>query len=403
MGVSLPLFKHANTPPVFQHVSLHRVIYKPQAPTPQNKMNKGFAVVNGTGRSGRASGSYAKCNNMSNKMKHKGLGKVITHPQEPRESASSTVSTSYVTPHSHQRRWSVDLCRCDTSHVIIVRKNKKEPKPPQRGVSLLRPHTASPSSFKRYSCPPIGIFHSPSQSSSSSSSTTSSCSSPPPVRTSVITGHDPLGWKLHPKSSSTSPRARTNRLSLQIPLPVIFPDPKSCPAANSPLDNTPNSDPSHKTKPPLRPKPFRRHHSDSSAFLRSLATPVATRVTLEELCAVHLRPVAHSDESDDVFSDGNVGQENATTQPHKIPPPVPAKTSMARQIAQLIAHSRQRSKPAPIKTKEDIYTRVRQSHQTVKQNRLHTTETGKSYKSPSKKKQGFGIKHFRQIKTKPHY
>lgn len=378
LGVSLPLFKRPfNTPPVFQHVSLHRVIYVHQAAsTPSvrpTKMKKGFAVLSGTDVSGRAGGSYAKCTSVSDKMNRERVGKVTAQPQQPRERASSKVSAS------HQRRWSVDLCRCDTSHVIIVRKNKKEPQPPQRHVSLPGPHTASPS-VKRYSCPPMGIFHSPSQSassSSSSSSTTSSCSSPPPpVRTSVITGHDPLGWKLHPKSNSTSPRARTNRLSLQIPLPVTFPDPRPCPAPNSPSDQNSYPESSHKTKPPLRPKPFRRRHSESSASLKSLTTPLAIRVTLEELRDVHLRPVAPSDESDDVFSDGNAGR------PNKIGPPVPAKTSRARQLAQLIAHSRQRSKPVPTKAREENPSRVRKSHQTVDQNKRHTPRPGKSYKSP---------------------
>ncbi|XP_026207726.1 mucin-5AC-like isoform X2 [Anabas testudineus] len=343
-------------------------------------MNKGFAVVIGTVSPGRVDGSQMS-KNMANKMNHKGLGKVLTCTQKPRERSLSTVTTSVVAPRTHQRRWSADICKCEVSNVIIVRKNRTEPQPPQRGVSLLRTHSVSPSSFKRYSCPPIGIFPSPSRSSSCSSSscsssTTPSCSSPPPVQTSVITGPDPLGWKLHPKSSSTSLRTRTNRLSLQIPLPVILPDPKSNPTPITPSDNTSDPDPSHKTKPPVRPKPSRRRHSDSSAFLRSLATPVVPVVTLEELCAVHLHSVTRSNESDDVFSHGNQGQRKATSQSHKIPPPVPKKTSMARQIAQLIAHSRQLFKPIPIKAKETTYTRAIKPHQAADLNRLHATKTG---------------------------
>ncbi|XP_045925212.1 putative protein TPRXL [Micropterus dolomieu] len=287
-----------------------------------------------------------------------GPGHATANRQGPTERSSSRVSTSSVAPRSHQRRWSADFHKCGTSPVIIVKKNKKEPQPPQRGVSLLRLHPTSHSSVKRYSCPPIGVFGSPGHpSSSSSSSSTSSCSSPPPVQTSVITGHDPLGWKLRPKSSSMSPQARINRLSLQISLPVIFPDPKSGSASNSQSDNTPNPDPSPKTKPPLRPKPPRRHHSDSSAFLRPLATPLPA-VTLDELRGVHLRQVSLSDESDDVFSGGNEEEVKVTTEPCKTPPPVPEKTSMARQIAQLIAHSRKHCRPVITKAKENIYTSV---------------------------------------------
>ncbi|XP_044034424.1 uncharacterized protein LOC122867548 isoform X2 [Siniperca chuatsi] len=343
----------------------------------------------------RANDSYAKCGQMNKKgsnanhvslvaqngdcKNRQGPGYVTTHSQEPRERSVSTVSISNVAPRSHQRRWSADFCKCGTPTVITVKKNKKEPQPPQRGVSLLRLHTASHSSAKRYSCPPIGVFGSPTKSSSSSSST-SSCSSPPPVQTSVITGHDPLGWKLRPKSHSTSPRARTNRLSLQIPLPVIFPDPKSGPAPNSQSDNTPNPDPSPKTKPPLKPKPSRRHHSESSAFLRSLASTLPV-VKLEELCTVKLRPVTLSDESDDVFSEGNEEEVKVTTRPRKIPPPVPEKTAMARQIAQLFAHSRQHRRPITAKANEEnIYPSVikpkpKHSHQTEDHSSLHARKT----------------------------
>lgn len=297
-----------------------------------------------------------------------GPGDVPAHSQEPRERPFSTVSASSVAPRSHQRRWSADFCKCGTSPVILVSKNKKEPRPPQRGVSLIQPNTTSHPSVKRYSCPPIGICPSPSHPySSSSSSSTSSCSSPPPVQTSVITGPDPLGWKLRPKSSSTSRRA--NRLSLQIPLPVIFPDPKTSPAPSSQLDNALNPDPSPKTKPPCRPKLSRRHHSDSTAFLRSLVTPLPV-VTLDELHAVRLHAVTLSDESDDVFSGGSEQKVRATPRPHKIAPPVPEKTSMARQKAQLIAHSHQRCK-----TNEEnicvIKPKPKHLHQTEDHSSLH--------------------------------
>ncbi|XP_071318535.1 NHS-like protein 2 isoform X2 [Trachinotus anak] len=360
-------------------------------------MTKDSTAINGTASPALVNGAYAKCGQMSkkvsnvNNVSHRAQngdcksrqrpGQVRPHSQERREPNLFTASTSSVTPTSHQRRWSADFSKCGPTSVIVVKKNKKEPQPPQRGVSLLRPHSASDSSFKRYSCPPMGIFSSPSQSSSSSSSACSSCSSPPPVQTSVITGHDPLGWKLQPKSSFMSPRARTKRLSLQIPLPIIFPDP-SGPAPTSKSDDPPNQDPSSKTKPPLRPKPSRRHHSDSSAFRRSLPNPLPV-VTLEDLCAVHLRSVTHSYESDDVFNEGNEEEVKVTTKPRKIPPPVPEKTSMARQIAQLITLSWQRYTPVPTKTtEENIYTcvmkpRPKHSHQTVDQSSLCATKTGK--------------------------
>lgn len=333
-----------------------------------------------------ASGSHAQCDQMSKKLSNskkvslraknkdcrnrQGPGDVPAHSQEPRERPFSTVSASSVAPSSHQRRWSADFCKCGTSPVILVRKNKKEPQPPQRGISLIQPNTTPHPSFKRYSCPPIEICHSPSHPySSSSSSSTSSCSSPPPVQTSVITGPDPLGWKLRPKSSSTSRRA--DRLSLQIPLPVIFPGPKTSPAPSSQLDNALNPDPSPTKKNPLRPKPSRRHHSDSTAFLRSLATPLPV-VTLDELHAVRLNAVTLSDESDNVFSGGSEEKVRVTPRPHKIPPPVPEKTSMARQKAQLIAHSHQSCKT----NEESIYTcgikpKPEHLHQTEDHSSLH--------------------------------
>ncbi|XP_074476086.1 uncharacterized protein LOC141758493 isoform X1 [Sebastes fasciatus] len=354
-----------------------------------SKMKKCSAAVNGTASPASANGSYlyAKCGQLSKKMSEanhvslgaqnrdcknrRGPGRVTTHSQEP------SVSTSNVTPRSHQRRWSADFCKCGTSPIITVKKNKKEPPPPQREVSLLRPHAAAHSPSKRYSCPPIGVFNSPTHSSSSSSSSTSSCSSPPPVPTSVITGPDPLGWKLRPKSSSASRRARANRLSLQIPIPVILPGPKSSPAANS-QSATANPDPSPKTKPPLISKPPCRRHSDSSAYLRTLTAPLPV-VTLEELCAVHLHPLTLLDESDDVFSGGDEEEVNVTARPRKIPPPVPEKTTAARQIAQLLAHSHQHCGPGTADG-EIIYSRVikpkpKHSQQSEDHNRLNARIT----------------------------
>ncbi|XP_040032362.2 uncharacterized protein LOC120819229 [Gasterosteus aculeatus] len=301
----------------------------------------------------------------------RGPAHVAARGQEAREK-SSAVPASSAPPCSPQRRWSADFCRCGASAIITVKKDKKEPQPPHRGVSLLRPRAASHHASKRYSCPPIGVFGSPS-SSSSSSSTTSSCSSPPPVQTSVITGSDPLGWKLRPKSGSTPLRSRTNRLSLQIPLPVAVPA-ISCRAVDAG-----HPDPSGENKPPLRPKPPRRRHSDSSAFLGSLEGPLPL-VTLEELRDVRLRQLALLDESDDVFGRETEGAAGPTARPRSVPPPVPKKTAMARQIAQLMSHSHRRRGPLLAK-EEDIYSSVvkpkgQHSHQTEDHSGVNAKITG---------------------------
>ncbi|KAM6899128.1 uncharacterized protein PEZ65_021007 isoform 1-T1 [Lycodopsis pacificus] len=343
-------------------------------------MNKRPVAVNDGASPACANGSSAPCGQLSEEVSEAdhvslsaqnrdcknrpGPGHVPTRSQEPRERSSSTVSVANATPRAHQRRWSHDFGKCGTSPVITVKKHKKEPQPPQRGVSVLRPHAAPHHSLKRYSCPPFAVFGS---SSSSSSSSTSSCSSPPPVQTSVITGHDPLGWKMRPKSSSTSPRARTNRLSLQIPLPVVLPEPGPSPAINSRSVDAANPDPPRENQPPLGPKPPRRRHSDSSAFLRSLATPLPV-VTLEELRDMHLRPLTLLDESDDVFGGGDEEGAGVTARPRKIPPPVAEKTSMARQIAKLMTQSHQRRGPSAA-NEEIIYSsatkpKAKHSHQT---------------------------------------
>ncbi|KAF3853227.1 hypothetical protein F7725_013915 [Dissostichus mawsoni] len=243
-------------------------------------------------------------------------------------------------PRSHQRRYSADFCRSSHSPVITVKKNLKEPDRPQCVVSLLTPQSVPRNPSKRYSCPPFAVFStktrpfaSSSSSSSPPSSNSSSCSSPPPaVQTSVITGHDPLGWKLRPKSSSSSPRA--NRLSLQIPLPT-----------SSATKTNPET--------PLR---FLRLPQKSHPF-----------VTLEELRDVHLAPVLARHESDDVFSDGGEEEEEEEVKATgKEPPPVPEKTVMARQIAQLMARSHQR--------KEIIYSRV---IKTKRENSHETEDTSR--------------------------
>ncbi|MEQ2263915.1 hypothetical protein XENORESO_015273 [Xenotaenia resolanae] len=259
-----------------------------------------------------------------------GLRQQTTCNQVPREGSNSTVLTSSVTSHSHRRQWSVDFCKYQAPPVIMVRKNKKEPEPPQRATSLQQLQRSSHSSLKRYSCPPIGIFMS--TSSSSSSTPTSPCCSPTSVPTSVIIGPDPLGWKMQPISRSRSSQARAKRLSLQIPLPAV------------PTSSSLKPEPSSQTKPALRPKPFRRHHSESSAFLNSLEKTLPV-VTLEHLHAVHLQPVSLSDGSDNVFDESTQGQESVCASPPKIPPPVPEKTAMTRRKAYLIACSQQCCKP----------------------------------------------------------
>ncbi|KAM7371172.1 hypothetical protein PAMP_010663 [Pampus punctatissimus] len=355
----------------------------------QSMMNKGSSATNGTACA--ASGIHDMSSQTSKKVsnanrvnhtrqkndfnKRQGQGHVAILGQALKECSLSVTSASSLTPRSHQRRWSADLCRCGTSPVIIVKKSLKEPQPPQRGVSLLRPDATSRSSTKRYSCPPIGIFRSPTHSSSSSSST-SSCSSPPPIKTSVITGPDPLGWKLHPKTSSASPKARANRLSLQIPLPITFPDFKSSPAPN--LSPASQPDPTSKIKPTLRPELIRRHHSESSAFLRSLVSPPPV-VTMEELCGVQLRPVTNLDESDDVFSEEKQKDKKVITRPRKTPPPVAEKTEMARRIAQLIAHPHRHLVTVKTNQMEHIYASVmkpkpKHSHQIEDHRSLHATK-----------------------------
>lgn len=372
MGVSCSSFQKLHPSHHCQHFLCFFFI--PLIRTSSGEMKKGSTALNGTARPTLISACYANSGQMNTKgsnvnhVSHRAQngdcsgrqrpGQVRRRSQEPRVRPSS-ICTSPVTPTSHQRRWSADFSMYEATSVIIVTKNKKEPRPPQRGVSLLRPRAAAAaadSSFKRYSCPPIGIFGSLSPSSSSSSSSfsssSSSCSSPPPVKTSVITGHDPLGWKLQPKSSSKSPRDRTKRLSLQIPLPVVFPDPESSPAP------TPNPPPASKPKPPLKPQ--RRRHSDSSALVKSLPASLPV-VTLEDLRAVHLRKVSsNSYDCDDVFSEEDEEGVEATASGCRTPPPVPEKSAMARQIAQLIALSWKRCASVITKTKEDhIYTPVK--------------------------------------------
>lgn len=199
----------------------------------------------------------------------------------------------------HQRRWSEDFNNTMSSAVITVRKSKKEPKPPQRSTSLQRPHIKAYCSSKRYSCPALGILSPP-----------NSSSPPPAVQTSSITGPDPSGWKIRPKSGNTS--SQSARLSLQIPISEKI---QSCQSSNQ-------------TKHSKLP---RRRYSDSWAFLRCLGAPL--HVTSEELSAVNLHHINNLSDTDDVFCE----------KPTKEAPPVPVKTEMARQIAQLIAFSQELS------------------------------------------------------------
>ncbi|XP_071390008.1 WAS/WASL-interacting protein family member 3-like isoform X2 [Centroberyx affinis] len=332
---------------------------------------------------------YANCSQM---RKTRGAGRV-----------TSTVSASDRTtpPHHHsggaQWRWSADFCGGGaSSSVIAVNKSETKPRPPQRGESVLRQPAPSHAASKRHSCPPTGLsipLSRPS-STSSSTSTSSSSSSPPSIPTSVITGPSPLGWRMRPKSSNSSPRARTARLSLQIPLSVSIPDLKSNPAPKpdpaSLPDPTSLPAPTPKTDPTSapRPKPSRRRHSDSSAFLRSLAAPLPV-VTLQELSAVQLRPVS-PDEPGDVFTEGNEEEkqeeEKAALQSRKIPPPVAAKPAMPTWLIDLIAESLrhpalpQSPGPAEANQGEAIYTSLRKtkpqySQQPADHSTQHATKT----------------------------
>lgn len=101
-------------------------------------------------------------------------------------------------------------------------------------------------------------------------------------------------------------------------------------------------------------------------------------VTLDELCAVRLNPVALTDESDDVFNEGSEQKARAAPRRQKIPPPVAEKTPLARQKAKLMAHSNQSRQTA----EENIYACVikpkpKRLHQTEDQVSLHEKMTGK--------------------------
>lgn len=95
---------------------------------------------------------------------------------------------------------------------------------------------------------------------------------------------------------------------------------------------------------------------------------------------MRLRPAGLLDESDDVFGGGDEEEEvKVNTRPRKIGPPVPEKTAMARQIAQLMAHSHRRCRPVPANG-EIIYTRVikpKPTHQTEEHSALNARTTGK--------------------------
>lgn len=303
-------------------------------------------------------------NNLNHRVKNRDNGvpkqpePAVKHNQEHRERHMLAVSTNRVQPRGHQRCRSADFSQLRTSSLILVKKNKKEPQLPERGASLRLPPTTSFSSFKRYSCPPLDISSMPceSLSSSSRSSSSSNClcySSPPPLPTTVITGHDPEGWKLRLKPTSTSYRAHTRRLSLQIPLPVVPSEPTPISTSTSKPDHHLREEAEGKTKPPLKPKPVHRHYSDS-AVVRPLPA-----LTLAELRAVCLRPVTHSQESDSVFSEPPVEDMKKKTLQRKIPPPVPEKTLMARQIARLMALAhRCRTIISDMTEGENIYSTV---------------------------------------------
>ncbi|XP_034050292.1 uncharacterized protein LOC117531330 [Thalassophryne amazonica] len=248
---------------------------------------------------------------------------------------------------------------------------KMEPEAPLRHMPSHQ-HIISP--VKRHSCPSNGFP------SSQPPSISSPCCSPPSVRTAAIIGPDPLGWKMRPKSSSASRRDQSARLSLQLPLPVSIPALKPSPAPTSSPSHQP--DPIPKNVPTPRPKAQRRHHSDSKAFLRSLATALPV-VTLDDLCAVKLRSLPHSDlGSDGVFSeedeDKNHEEEELGTRGHKIPPPpaVAEKTPTARRLALLIAQSRQ-----PVNQEQTISSVTNLTH----------SQRDEEHRSPRATENGFNL------------
>lgn len=231
------------------------------------------------------------------------------------------------------------VCYC--RNAVFTRNNRRVPPPPQQVAFFQR---KNPCPYKRHSCPSFG----PSTHQSSSSS--------PPVQTSLITGPDPLGWKLR-----GSPQRRSNRLSLQIAVPAV------------PAPDTPTEDPSPKTTPRLRTNPPPRRHSESSAFPRPPMTPQALK-------DVHLCPAILSDDPDAVFEEVFQDREKV-----KVPPKVPEKTAMARQIAQLIALSRRRcgSVPRPAMRAEKNANRVKgsSSHFQASLSRMLATQLGKNLKT----------------------
>lgn len=270
----------------------------------------------------------------------------------------SPMERSRVSPCSPQPRRSAGFLKGGASPIITVRKRKKQPKPPQRSTSLTQPASTPHHIVKRYSCPPIGICRFTRRlCSSSSSSSGSSCSSSPPIPTFVITGPDPLGWKMRPKSRSR----RVSRLSLQIPLPVIAPAAKS--------QNTQNS------KPPIPPKASHRRHSDSSAFLTSLAIQNPAEI-LEELRALQLRPATLPHEADNVFREAKGDSEaNVSKRSCKIPPPVPIKTMMAKQKAKMIGLSQRRTNSKEQQIYGHIIKRKQLGQTELRDNEIHSGKT----------------------------
>lgn len=261
-----------------------------------------------------------------------------------------------VSPCSPEPRWSAGFLKDGASPIITVRKSKKQPKPPQRSTSLTQPASTPHHIIKRYSHP-IGICRFTRRlCSSSSSSSGSSCSSPPPIPTFVITGPDPLGWKMRPKSRSR----RACRLSLQIPLPVIAPAAKSQITQNS--------------KPPIPPKAFHRCHSDSSALVTSLAIQNPAEI-LEELRALQLRPATLPCEAD-VFREAKGDSEaNVSKRSCKIPPPVPIKTMMAKQKAKMIGLSQRGTKSKEQQIYGHIIKRKQLGQTELRDNEIHSGKT----------------------------
>ncbi|KAJ0060269.1 hypothetical protein NL108_007773 [Boleophthalmus pectinirostris] len=222
---------------------------------------------------------------------------------------------------SHDHQWSTDFVQPSTSAVITVKKNKSQPEPPKRSISLPRPQTAIRSTSKCYSCP---VFEITPQIVPPFPIITARPSAPL-IQTSTITGPDPLGWKIRRKPGNESSQPRAGRLSLQIPLSDMYRE----------REYQGRSNPNFLEYEGGKTSRHLRHNSDSLAFLRSSGT--ALPVTKEDLGTVELRPTNSTSFSVAAFGENVEKSEQMTKQP----PPVPVKTEVAVQLAKLLAFSQE--------------------------------------------------------------